>query len=169
MVKIMFPLILLGIIISSCTTSNYSLIVNYYEKNIDLHKKISDSVKILASTCPNGVTFVRAPHNSTTVRCFRRTNVRNVPIYFDSLLKRNDPYPELTSHIMIPIFAISEFNSTIYQGLLADKIGVFFSYRYYDKEREYGLLLYDDEAILVSENIIRKISGNACIYKRFID
>jgi len=169
MQKKLYPIIIIVTMLYSCSSSKYAVIVNYYNQNIDLHNKIVDSVKILSSQFPEGVIFVRGPHNSITVRCFRNSKERNVPMYFDSLLNRSDPYPELTSKIKIPVSAIHNFNSTIYQAMLADSVGVFFAHRYYDKNKEYGLLLFNDETNLISKNIIEIISKNACVYKSFID
>lgn len=153
---------------SSC---KYSKLAQYYNSNLELHKSIADSLYNFIQNHDTKVIMRQKFYGDKKVSFgYYFSDINTViGIGYDSLFNRDNPYPERTAKINIPLKLIKDFKKTIYHAILATKEGIFFGYDYYSSsDYEYGLLVYYDESKIQKTDVIKKLDNGACIYKKII-
>ena len=157
-------LFILGLIFFSCS-SKYAHLITYYNQNKQLHKELADGLMNFTKHYHTEVTLTLREDlgDRVILRYFLPSNNSRVPIEFDSLLLRNDPYPKLSSGIIVPIELIQKFKKMKYRSILADTSQVFFGFKYgADGNSHYGISIVNDLA-RSRANCIKRLSSDVCI------
>ncbi len=140
-------LITIVIISFSCSDTNNAL-QNYYNKNIELHQDLADSLRSFCKKYHTEVTLRRRLDGNDEI--FFRYYVKThepimIGIEFDSLLRRIDHHPEMTSKTIVPIEIIKLFKKMMYTSLIADSVAVFYGHTdSYDGNYKHGILIDKD-------------------------
>jgi hypothetical protein len=157
--------IVLSIFFCSCN-SKYYFLKKYYQENKIIHQTIADSLMSFAKSNHTEVILIkRADLNDKIIfRFFLMTNEpTRIPIEFDSILNRTDPYPQFSSGIVISTDLIKQFKSSIYPSIIADSNSVFFGYNYNsDGNSQYGVLI-DRRQQRAPKDYINKIEKSVYI------
>lgn len=150
--------------------SKYQSLEKYYENNIVLHRQICDSLIEFCKQNNSKVTIRKTPVNDgIMVNYWINENSEGNAISFDSILKRKDYNPIKTSTVYFPELPIKRFNESFYQTISADNSNVFLGYKSIAfQESELGILIYKDESKIEPNNIIKRLSNEACIYKQIV-
>lgn len=154
-----------------CSSGKYSKLDSYYSRNKNLHKDIAVTLHEFVTKHNTEITMRQKFDADKSVSFGYYFDDINtiIGIGFDSLLNRENPFPERTSKIDIPLNLIRNFKKTNYHAILASKEGIFFGFDYFtNSEYEYGVLIYNDENKINKGNVIKSIEKGVCIYKAII-
>jgi hypothetical protein len=122
---------LISMIFCSCN-NNFHELKKYYNDNKILHEELADGLCNLVKQNKTSEITIRKRSDSQKLIVFRQyfsDNNSRMPIEFDSLFQRHDPYPNYTSQIEVPIDIIKLFKKSCYTALIADSSEVFFGYK----------------------------------------
>lgn len=135
------------IFLFSCSDNN-RVLENYYNKNIDLHQVLADSLRSFCKKYHTEVTLRRRLDGNDEIffSYYVKTHEPiRIGIEFDSALKRIDHYPEITSKTVVPIEVIKLFKKMMYTSLIGDSVAVFYGHTdSYDGNSKHGILLDKD-------------------------
>lgn len=156
--------------ISSCNSKDKKLI-NYYQRNAELHQELSDSLMNFSKIYKTDVVLKKnnLPEHNISFEIHFHDSAESIPVYFDSAFIRHDLKPTRTGNFIIPKTLIEKFKSSIYIGIGSDSTYTFFAYQW-DKPKyligtsgdsQYGILVLKDTVEINKRG--KKISENACI------
>jgi hypothetical protein len=159
-------------IIISCNLekSEFSKLEKYYTKNTQLHSEIFDSLITFCKLNHTDVVLRKSNYKESAIafRIHFISESELTPVFFDSALKRHDPYPGKTMKYIIPLATIKKFSESIYNAISADSTQTFFGGAWDVKfqlgtqgDSQYGILLSTEQTI--TNKCLKRLSSNACL------